>query len=118
MADGNIYNAIILMTVAFASVLDKGGDVRDGRLVARHMRNITFLGHHGEVAMNPDGEIVSFFTLLDFDPVNEVLRPVIEFSQKTDSLKEDRAAINWPNDIVLPPDECAFEDCEEAGKSK
>ena len=105
----------MLMTVAFTSLLSAGGNVLDGRQVAHYMRNITFPGYYGNVTIDTRGEVVSYFTLLDYNPELDALVPVVEWSQKTDSIRENINAIDWPNGAVIPPDVCAFEICSDAG---
>ena len=104
------------MTTAFKNVLESGNDVSDGRLVAQSMRNMSFSGYHGEVIIDENGEIVSYFTLLDYSPEQDALVPVMEWSQKTNDIVESMANIDWPNGIAIPPDVCAFEVCTDSGK--
>ncbi len=112
-----LYNAVQLLSTAISITLDSNMDVSNGELVAMATHNSTFPGYHGLSRTTLHGDVMSYFSILDFDPLVSQFIPVLEVLSDTDLvIANDMSSIQWPRGTVLPQDTCDFELCKGAGE--
>ena len=73
----------------------------------------------GPIRIDNNGDIVSYFHLMDFNSLQNKFVSVLEIlylGDKKVTLYETNASIIWPNSQILSPDICDFTLCESGGE--
>ncbi|XP_048580890.1 atrial natriuretic peptide receptor 1 isoform X2 [Nematostella vectensis] len=107
---GFLHDAVLLYALALNSTLAAGGNITDGRTVARHMMNRSFVGVTGEVFIDENGDRTVAFQLRNHQ--NRSLVKIANYFRVTDTLEILNNTIVWPGGGTNPPlgrPECGFD---------
>ncbi|XP_072161271.1 atrial natriuretic peptide receptor 1 isoform X3 [Bemisia tabaci] len=107
------YDAVLLYALALNETLAVGKQQRDGAEITRRMWNRTFTGITGEVNIDPNGDRISDYSLLDMDYETNEFKVVAYYFGKTSKVEYlSGAKIHWPGGRTSPPPDtpkCGFD---------
>ncbi|XP_060570066.1 atrial natriuretic peptide receptor 1-like [Ruditapes philippinarum] len=104
------YDSAMYLALSYKTVLDEGGDINDGMLVAQRLWNSTFDGITGPVKVDGVGNRVADFDVFDMkSPDTREFQLVGRFRGATQQyVTENNVDIVWPNGLPVNKPRCGY----------
>ena len=102
-----MYNAIQMIAGALTLYANKSENATDDEIV-HYLQDMTFMGYGSPCRTSSKADIVSYFTMMDYNKGFLQWLPVTEYTPAEVVNRNPDVAITYPNGVVIQPDPCVW----------